>query len=141
MLAATVAGAGGCVTVAYDGPRLPASEVATIEAGEVHIDQIDGRDVRDKSQKFEVRPGDHILAVRLQARRGYYFVTKYFSSRDAMWFCVRALPKHYYVLGAQVGATWWAPIIYDGSSDVTVLSCSPDSVGGAPTPLIMPGGG
>ncbi len=58
-------------TAIYDGPRRPAAEVSTIRASDFEIESIDGKAGGRFSDDFEVLPGMHLVAVRLNARRNF----------------------------------------------------------------------
>lgn len=64
-LAASMLSAGCASTVAYDGPRLPAAEVARIVGEQTVIHIVDDDRVEDNSA--EILPGEHTLTVALQA--------------------------------------------------------------------------
>jgi hypothetical protein len=128
--AAVVALASGCATVTYagratvtyPGPRRPSDQVAIIEARDLYVLSIDGMDVRDTRQRFEVLPGDHQLVVRLNYVDDYHVIAARHSSQPA-GLCVIAQPGHHYALSANVAGNLWEAVVLDGGSHIQVQQC------------------
>jgi hypothetical protein len=126
-------------TATYDGPRRPWGEVSTIHSFDFEIETVDGKSGGVFSNRFEVLPGQHLLQVRMEARRD--FGSAY--SRDSRRLCFTAGPGRDYVVIPRVlavkGASFlWIAEVYDQVANlrlrVRYLKAS-DNV--CPPPLVV----
>jgi hypothetical protein len=133
LLLALVLQGGACATAIYPGPKRPSSELATIEARGVAIEEIDGIDVFRKGSRFAVLPGDHLMVVEVAQVRpvgifpagSAWLSVKTVTHSGAMPICVSAKRNHSYVLLPRAPGALVPPLIYEDPPNVLVAPCGP----------------
>ena len=103
------------VLVMYEGDRRPASEVATIDIGNVYVMSVDTltRKYQAISDNFiEVLPGRHELSVNYKSWKG--------RSHQPIHLAFTAESGHTYLVKARAGLRHWTAWVIDNANDSIV---------------------
>jgi hypothetical protein len=116
--AAVAVAAIGCTAAMYPGPQRPDSELATIEAADTKIVEIDGQRVPHATSRYRILPGEHSVTVTLRAFRPG--AGEMYLSKAHLAVCFTAHQGRLYrVVPGSGGGAWW-PEIIDGDTTMRI---------------------
>ncbi len=120
---------GACTTTMYAGPSRPLAEVALIESEDTTITAIDGQRIdRVFRGKYEVLPGVHVLAVKLNKVQSGVLSTTHYSSSGDLTVCFEAEAGTTYITLPRFGQNGrWQPQVVYASSRNSVDVPNPES--------------